>query len=379
MDNDAILIVDGHLDLAYNGLIHRRDLTQPVSRLREREDSIRTGLSDHADSLPTQRAPNVGSNGIAMVSLPELRRGCIGIVLSTIMARVQVAQPATLSGSRTQTIAEALGRSHLAYYQALARRGEITLIKSIEDLDRSVDAWQEPAPDTPIGIILSMESADPIGTTDGVADWWAAGLRSVSLTHFGANSYGHGTGSVGGLYASAYPLLDALRETKVAIDLSHASDSVFRQILDYWDGPVHASHCNCRAIVPGQRQLSDEMIRAIIDRDGIIGVVFYENMLNPGRNFDAAPTNAELATRPMRAVVEHIDHICQLAGNCRHVAIGSDLDGGYGRELAPTDMDTITDLQRFLTILGESGYSEADVAAVAHQNILRFFRNIWSL
>ena len=153
---------------------------------------------------------------------------------------------------------------------------------------------------------------------------------------------------------------------------------VFWQLLDYWQGPVHASHCNCRALVPGQRHLSDEMIQAIAERGGVIGAVFAEFMLNPEINFDDPATYPQTARRPMSAVVDHIDHICQLVGNCNHVAIGSDLDGGFGREMAPIDYDTIADLQRFLDILDRRGYSTNDTTAIAHGNLSRFFRQAWS-
>mgnify|MGYP006086100581 CR=1 FL=1 len=373
-----MLIIDGHLDMAYNALFHRRDLTRSIQELREREDPVRCNLSSHPDSLERRGgSPHTLYKGIATVSLPEMRRAEVGIMLTTIMARVQTPSLTAHNACRTRHTAEARGRAHLAYYKALERRGEVTFIKSKDDLERSVTAWQDPQPDTPIGLILSMESADPISSPEAVAEWWEAGLRSVTLTHFGANTYGHGTGSLGGLYPTAYPLLDAMRETDMIIDLTHASDQAFWQILDYWDGPVHASHCNCRALVEGQRLLSDDMLRAIIERDGVIGIVFVDTMVNPQVNWDDPSTFVSQAARPMRAMIEHVDHICQLAGNGRHVAIGTDLDGGFGRELAPVDMDTIADLQGFLDLLRGAGYNEDDVAAIAHGNLLRLFRNNW--
>ena len=238
-------------------------------------------------------------------------------------------------------------------------------------------SWEDPTPDTPVGLILSMECGDPILGPDQVPEWWEAGLRSVSLTHFGVNAYGHGTGTGGGLYPPAYPLMDALRETDMVIDLTHAAEIAFWQILDYWDGPVHASHCNCRALVPGQRHLSDEMIKAIVDRHGVIGMVFAEQMLGPTWVFEDPSTHYETSTRAMRAVMDHVDHVCQIAGDCDHVAFGTDLDGGIGREHSPIDYDTIADLQRFPGIMVDCGYSEEDVRKMAHGNLLRLFHNAW--
>ena len=377
MPGEPLLIVDGHLDMAYNALHYRRDLTQPVQTLREREDPVARGLSEHPDSLERRQGPWDDTHYTVTVTLPEMRRGRVGIMLSTIMARVQAPGPRTHNAVRTQATAHALGQSHLAYYQALEREGEIAFIKTREDLDTCVAAWEDPTPETPVGLILSMESADPILNPDQVADWWEAGLRSVSLTHFGANTYGHGTGTGGGLYPPAYPLLDALRETDIVIDLTHAADLTFRQILDYWDGPVHVSHGHCRALLQGQRHLDDDQIRAVVERNGVIGLVFCEQMLSPSWNFEDPTSFYATATRPMKAVVEHIDHICQLSGNCDHVAFGTDLDGGFGRELAPIDYDTIADLQTFLNILRQHGYGEEDVAKIAHGNLLRLFRNAW--
>ena len=377
MPAQPTLIIDGHLDMAFNALHHRRDLTQDIYTLREREDPKPPGPS-HPDSLRDRKRPESPSRGTATVSLPQMREGRVGIMLSTIMCRVQTPTAQLDDGQRTQAAAHAIGQSHLHYYKALEREGQIRFIHDVPQLDAAVVEWQSPDENTPVGLILSMESADPILGPEQVQWWWEQGLRSVGLTHFGANTWGHGTGTRGGLYADAFPLLDALAQSNIALDLTHASDLVFWQLIDYWQGPIHASHCNCRALVPGQRHLSDEMIKAITERGGVIGLVFAEGMLNPELNFDTPDAWPQNARRPMSAVVDHIDHICQLTGDCDHVAIGSDLDGGFGREMAPVDYNTIADLQRFLDILDQRGYSTENVEAIAHGNLLRFFRQAWS-
>lgn len=377
MSSQTTLILDGHLDLAYNALFHRRDLTQDINELREREDPRPPGPS-HPDSLRERKRQESPAKGTATVSLSEMRRGHVGIALSTIMSRVQMPTDTLDDGARTQLAAHALGQAHLHYYQALERAGHLRFIRSAEDLDARLLDWSTPSLETPLGLILSMESADPILGPDQVGWWHDQGLRSVGLTHFGANTWGHGTGTQGGLYACAYPLLDALAETNIALDLTHAADLTFWQLLDYWQGPVHASHCMCRALVPGQRHLSDDMIKALIERGGVVGIVFAEYMLNPEVDFDDPSTYPRTARRSMSAAIDHIDHICQLAGNCNHVAIGSDLDGGFGRELSPTDLNTIADLQRFLDLLAGRGYSKTDIDAIAHGNLVRFFRQTWS-
>lgn len=377
-----MLIIDGHLDLAFNALHHRRDLTQDVQTLREREDLYRDGVSPqalHPDAL--RKKVRAGDEGIATVALPQLRAGHVGIVLSTIMARVQLPSTFLSDGMRTQIGAHAIGQSHLHYYKALERAGQLRFVKTLADLDEAVSTWQSAAgpetiANTPVGLVLSMESADPILGPDDVQNWYDAGLRSVSLTHFGANTWGHGTGTRGGLYACAYPLLDAMRAAGLALDVTHAADLTFWQLLDYWDGPVHASHCMCRALVPGQRHLSDDMIKAVAERDGVIGMVLAEPMLNPAVNFDNLSTAPPYSTRPLAAIADHIDHICQLTGSNQHVALGSDLDGGFGREWAPVDYDTVADLQKYPAILQRRGFSTDDVNRILHGNLLSFLRRI---
>jgi membrane dipeptidase len=377
MTNSGLLLIDGHLDLATNALDLRRDLTQPVQALREREGGARPARSTHKDSLDRKVGPLIPSQGPPTVSLPALRAGRVGIVVATVLCRVQASTPDSPCTARTREAAYAVARSHLAYYQALMHEGELAWVRDGAELDGCLRAWENPVPRTPVGLILSMEGADPILGPDQVAEWHAAGLRSLSLTHHGVNVYGHGTGSRGGLFPPAYPLMDALRESGIVLDLTHASDLAFWQILEYWDGPVHASHANCRAIMPGQRHLSDEMIVAIAKRGGVVGMVFAEQMLNPAWNWDDPSTHRPNATRSMSAVAEHVDHICQLLGTADHVALGSDLDGGFGRDLAPTDLDTIADLQGFAGILRARGYREEDVRKIAHGNLIRFFRRAW--
>ena len=264
MPDQSLLIVDSHLDLAFSAIQVNRDLTQPAATVRTHD-----------------REPVLRSFGSCTVTFPELRRGRIGIVFGTVMSRIDPNDAWTRTGMYCQEQCYGVGRGHQAYYRALEREGLLRLIRTAADLDASVAAWEHPTTETPIGLVLAMESADPILGPDQVPEWWEAGLRSLSLTHFGANTYGHGTGTQGGLYPPAYALMDALRKFPIVLDLTHAAEVAFWQILDHWDGPVHASHCVCRALVPGHRHLSDEMVKALCARGAVIGIVFAEQMLNP--------------------------------------------------------------------------------------------------
>jgi membrane dipeptidase len=221
-----------------------------------------------------------------------------------------------------------------------------------------------------------MEGADPILEPGQLQEWWDAGLRLLGITHYGPGRYAGGTATELGLTELGPSLLAEMERLGVLLDLTHCSDLSFWQALDHYGGPVLASHNNCRALVPNQRQFSDDQLRAVIERDGVIGAALDAWMLKPawviGERFNPANPVVTLAD-----VVDHIDHVCQLAGNSRHAAIGTDLDGGYGREQSPQDLDTIADLQKLPGMLAARGYGADDVAGIMHGNWLRLLRKAW--
>jgi membrane dipeptidase len=162
----------------------------------------------------------------------------------------------------------------------------------------------------------------------------------------------------------------------IILDVTHLCDDSFREALDCFRGHVWASHSNCRSLAPNERQFSDDQIRELIARDAVVGVAFDAWMLVPG--WVRGTSTPEDAGVTLDAVSQHIDHICQLAGNARHVGIGSDLDGAFGREQCPSDVRTIADLSRLPALLASKGYSDSDVELVAHGNFIRFLRRAWS-
>ncbi|RJS74882.1 peptidase, partial [Candidatus Bathyarchaeota archaeon] len=204
--------------------------------------------------------------------------------------------------------------------------------------------------------------------------WWETGVRVVSLSHYGVSTYAHGTGTKGGLTSLGRELLENMYSIGVVLDVSHLSEESFWEALDLFPGPVIASHNNCRALVPGDRQFSDEQIRALIKRDAVIGVALDAWMLYPG--WIKGKTSNTVVS--MEAVVDQMEHIHRLAGNSRNVAIGSDLDGGFGKEQCPHDLDTIADLQTIPRLLKKRGYTNGDVENIMWKNWLRLFQQAWS-
>ena len=366
-----MMIFDAHLDLGWNAIEWNRDLLQPCGEIRRRE--VAAG--------PTHKA-----HGKNTVSFPDLRRGQVCTFIATVLARRFI--PGTLNAvNRFTTMEAAYGAAHgqLAYYRALEASGVLHFIKDWPTLEAHVQAWQSeetnsalhiPHSALPLGFILSMEGADPVLMPEQIDEWWAAGLRIIGPAHYGVSPYAHGTGTEGGLFPPGPALLQAMQRVGMVLDVTHLADRSFDEAVDLFGGPILASHHNCRALVPDQRQLTDSQIKLLVLRGAVIGAAFDAWMLYP--NWVRGQTRPEEAGVTIATVVNHIDRVCQLAGNARHAGIGSDLDGGFGREQSPSDLDTIADLQTIPELLRKRGYSEVDVVGIMCGNWLNFFRTAWA-
>src|SRR5438046_561151 len=220
-----------------------------------------------------------------------------------------------------------------------------------------------------------MEGADPVRHPEQVQAWYDAGLRIIGPAHYGVSPYAHGTGTEGGLFAQGPALLREMARVGMILDITHLSDQCFDEALDLYEGPVLASHHNCRALVPDQRQLTDAHIQRLIGRGAVIGAALDAWMLVPG--WIRGTTRPEETGVTLDTMVDHIDRVCQLAGNARHAALGTDLDGGFGREQSPMDLDTIADLQRLPDLLRRRGYGGEDITGILHGNWVQFFLAAW--
>src|SRR5215208_1154654 len=304
-----MLIVDAHLDLAWNALQWNRNLQHSVYTIRTSESNL----------------PGAG-RGQGTVAFPEMRQGGVGLCFATLLARStgRIIQNLDYS-SPYQAYAAAQGQ--LAYYHALDEAGEIRLITNRKELEDHIAAWQQwevdiVHPQPKIGLVISMESADPILVPEQLPAWQEAGVRIIGPAHYGPGRYAGGTSTELGLGFEGKHLLREMTGLGILLDLTHLSDEAFWEALDCFGGFILASHNNCRALVPHQRQFDNKQIRAIISRDGVIGVAFDNWMIRPG--WTRGAKDNERVT--LGHVADHIDHICQLAGNSQHAGIGSDLD-----------------------------------------------------
>ena len=353
------LIIDAHLDLAMNAIEWNRDLRLPLSQVRQAE----MYMKDKPD------------RGRGTVTLPELRKGKIGIVVATQLARYSPPD-SSLPGWNSPQQAWAMTQAQLAWYREMEALGEMKQIINQAGLDEMVALWEDttiPDEGKPIGYILSLEGADSLVDVSYLSKAYAYGVRALGLSHFGPGRYAPGTKMEGPITELGKELLETMGCLNMILDVTHLTDQGFEQALELYKGPVWASHHNVRKIVPNQRQLTDEQIKRLIERGAVIGGML-DCWAMDIRFIDTVSDPWQLDIK-LEHLIDHWDHICQLAGNADHIAIGSDLDGIFGTEQSPWDMNSIADLQKYESLLAARGYTEDDIQKIFHGNWLHFLRN----
>jgi len=357
------IIVDAHEDLAWNMLTYGRDYTRPVAETRRLE----------------QGTPTVEKNGDCLIGWPEYQRGRVALVFSTLFAAPQ----RSVEGDWDKVIYSNAEEAHKEYWNQLqlyrrladSKPDHFRLIRNLKDLDGHMAGWENPArTENPVGLLVLMEGADGIRTPDELAEWYEAGLRLIGLSWAGTR-YAGGTRDPGPLTDDGRRLLKAMAEFNFSLDLSHMDEASALEALELYEGPIIMSHSNCLALLPGfetNRHVSDRVIRGLIERDGVMGVVPLNSFLKTGWKRQNGSRREEV---PLDVVAAHLDHICQLAGDAQHAGIGSDFDGGFGLQSVPPEIDTIADLHRLIPLLIERGYSESDALDILGRNWLNFLHS----
>ncbi len=346
-------IIDIHLDLSMNAIEWNRDLTQSVLQINAQEKD----LIDKPD------------RGRATVSLQAMREGNIGFCVATQIARY-VKSNNPLPGWNSPAQAWAQTQGQLAWYRAMEKADEMVQIIDKKGLQNHLDLWSSSELNKPIGYLLNLEGADSIVTLDHLHRAYEQGLRAIGPAHYGPGTYAYGTDSEGGLGTKGKELLNEIEKLNMILDVTHLCDQSFWEAIDHYNGKIWASHSNCRSLVPNQRQFSNLQIKELIDRKAIIGMAFDAWMMIP--KWQKGISNPKNSSLVIETIIDHIDHICQLSGNSNHIALGTDLDGGFGKEQCPYDLETISDLQKMDVLLKKRGYSENDIQKILNQNAINF-------
>jgi membrane dipeptidase len=355
-----MFIVDAHLDLAYNALKYGRDLRRPVAEIRQLE------------------VKQPAAEGIITATLPALQTAGVGLVFGTLFVAPFngfYVTPDEATTYKTPDEAHRLAMKQLDYYHRLADEVEYVRLvgdtAALDEVARSHNTEQGQSP--LLGIVPLMEGADPIREPEEAELWYERGLRLVGPawddTRYSPGAWRAG----GGLTKDGRRLLEVLADFGFILDLTHMSEKASLEALDSYEGIAVATHSNARALVPGERHWSDTQFRRLVERDGVVGVVLYNRFLKAGWT---KGNREQIVT--LDVVADHIDHICQLAGDALHVGIGSDMDGGFGATDIPAELDSAADLPLIGKKLLERGYAQSDVENIMGGNWVRILRRAWS-
>ena len=357
------LIIDSHQDLAWNMLTFKRDYTRSVDETRRLE----------ANTLIPER------NGECLLGWPEYQRGRVAVIFSTLFAAPARKRELwdTVWYPDFDT-AHRLYRDQIFLYRKLSDSypDKFRLVGSRSELDSVIEHWSRPVQNGdghPVGLIYLMEGAEGIRSPHELAEWYEMGLRLIGLAWAGTR-YSGGTGDPGGLTDDGIKLLSAMMDYNFILDLSHMDEAAALESLDHYGGPIMATHSNCAALMKGadtNRHITDRVLRGLIERDGVNGLLPLNSFLKTGWVRKSGSRREEV---PLDTLIAHIDHVCQLAGNADHAAIGSDFDGGFGVQSIPPELDSIADLQVIAAKLMERGFSESDAEKILGGNWLKFLR-----
>jgi membrane dipeptidase len=352
------LIVDAHQDMAWNMLTFGRDYTQTVAETRSREEGT--------------LAPTV--NGDTLLGWDAYQNGKVALVFSTLYVSPIRSKDGDWDKQSYADAEEAyrLYRNQADTYHRLVEQNpeKFTLIQTQKDLRSLINKWEGRSNDdtAPVGLVLLIEGADCVRTPDDLAEWWQLGVRIIGLA-WGKTRFSGGTGEPGPLTQEGYQLLDGMTEYGFSLDISHMDEEAVLQAFDHFPGRIIASHANPQAFLGSthNRFLSDRVLRGLIERDGVVGIVPYNRFLN--REWSKGDPRDLVS---LDDVVAHIDYVCQLAGDACHVGIGSDADGGFGLQSVPVGIDSIADIQKLVPLLDKKGYSEDDIKSVLGNNWIEF-------
>jgi membrane dipeptidase len=372
-----MLIVDAHEDLAWNMITYGRDYTRPASESR---------LLEAGGETPAR-------NGDTLLGWPDYQQGQVAVIFATLFAapahRRENSQETQVYASAEE--AHRLYQAQLDQYHRLADEhpDHFRLVETLGDLEAVLTAWQNsperPAssegdePDrrrdegeasdephgAPVGLVMLMEGAEGVRSPAELEEWYARGLRLIGPAWAGTRFCG-GTREPGPLTEEGYALLEGMAEFGFILDLSHMDEKAALQALDSYPGAIVASHANALALLKGStsnRHLSDRVLRGLLDRNGMTGIVAYNRFLQAGWK---RGDRRDLVN--LQQVAAQIDYVCQMAGDARHVGLGSDFDGGFGWQSVPAEINTIADLQKLVPLLEEMGYAQADIGQILGEN-----------
>jgi membrane dipeptidase len=355
------IIVDAHEDISWNVLTFGRDYMRSVTETRELE--AEAAFIPHA--------------GHAMLGWPEWMRAGIGVIFATLFVSPMRWKEWDWETQCYRDSEEAfrLYRASLEVYKRLLEEhgDKFDLVKSQGDLHTTLARWEgDPPADPKIGFVLLMEGADGIRDPEAVAEWYDEGVRIIGPS-WERTRYAGGPREPGPLTDEGRVLLDAMADLGMILDLAHMPEESALEAIERYEGTLVVTHTSPLARVPHsekpERHMRDHLIRLVAERGGVIGMLLANHFLKDG--WDVSDGRQAVT---FEDIVIAIDHVCQVVGDARHVGLGSDFDGGFGLNKAPSGLDSIADLRLIGDALRARGYSQADIDAILAENWLNILR-----
>jgi membrane dipeptidase len=360
-------MIDAHEDIAYNALTFGRDLRLSAAEVREKEKG----------AIPVSQ-----TGGETTVGWPDYQIGQVALIFGTLFAA-----PAKYSTGAWDFLTYAtpqdshnIYQKQLDYYDQLCDENPhmYRRVTTRANLDEVTSPWKAsaaayPERTHPVGLVTLLEGPEGIGSPGDIEPLWERGVRAIGPVWAGTRWCG-GSSEGDGFTKEGITLLETMGAMGFGLDVSHMNEKSSLTALDRYEGVVFASHANARAMLKGatgERHLTDASLEKLIEREGVLGVIPYNGFLKPGWKLGDPREEVTLDT-----LAAHIDHVCQLAGNARHAAIGTDLDGGFGWPAIPLELDTIADLQKLELTLAARGFSDEDIRLVFHGNWLRILERL---
>jgi len=301
---------DAHLDIAWSSLQNGRDF-----------------VLGHPD---------------AAAGLPDLLAGGVTLACATVFC----------ADRDEDTTAAEVAEQQLAYYDALPGRSNGRVIWPADAMDVGMCT-----PGEKICLTGLLEGCEPVGAPEGMEEFYSRGVRVAALTWNRNNRWAAGCDGDTGLTMEGVALVKEMDRLGMVHDISHLSRMSVDDLLGTARGPIIASHVGADAVFPHVRNLTDEHLRAIAQRDGVVGLVLYNKFLGDGR-----PSFSDAMRHLM-----HMIRVCGIDG----VGIGSDMDGGFGRDQLPGGFHSAADLPRFADALAGEGLTDADIDKVCGGNLRR--------
>lgn len=344
------ILIDAHEDIAYSAINFNRDYSKSSKYIREIE--INT-------DIPSR-------NGHAMLGYEDWKKANVAMIFSTLFIMPKKYQEGDWEKVSYKDFGEArsLLQKQIDFYHRLENDypEKFLILKNTHQYKTHWRQWEDEHLLTkPIGLVLLMEGADGIRYPQEIEEWYHQGLRIIGLSWAGGK-YSGGMYEPGGITHQGRLMMEIMVDLNMGLDIAHMSEEAALQALDIYEGVVFCSHANVKKLINGfggDRHLSDLIIKKITERNGVIGLMPYNNFLDPDW------TKYEPRDKvPLNLFVNHIDHICQLTGNAENVAIGTDFDGGFGYPEVPFELNSIADLPKLADFLTSRGYNESEIRSI---------------